>query len=59
MKIHQLDGFEFSYVRTPKDMTGTLRPFYPHWWVQYLADGQSWRFDTKAQVLEWIELWNA
>jgi hypothetical protein len=56
-KIYYLDGFEYAYIRTQKDMYGTMHPFQAHWWVQYLGDGQSAMFDTKAECLAWIKEW--
>lgn len=57
-KIYNVPGFQFSYIRTPKDMYGTMYPFEPHWWIQYLGDGQTARFETKSECLAWIKEWD-
>ena len=57
-KIYNVPHFQFAYIRTPKDMNGTMYQFQPHWWVQYLGNGQSATFDTKAECLQWINEWN-
>lgn len=58
MKIHQIEGFEFSYIRSPKDMTGTMQPFSFCWLIQYLVDGQIAFFDSKAECLLWAAEFN-
>ena len=57
-KIYNVPGFQFAYIRSPKDMYGTMHNFAPHWWVQYLGDGQSAIFDTKPECLTWIKSWD-
>ena len=58
-KIYNVPGFEYGYVRSQKQMYGTMGPsFQPHWWVQYLGDGQSRMFNTKAECLAWIKEWD-
>jgi hypothetical protein len=57
-KIYDVPYFQYAYVRTQKDMYGTMYPFQPHWWVQYLGNGASARFDTKAECLAWIKEWD-
>lgn len=57
-KIYNVPGFQFAYVRSPKDMYGTMYPFRSHWWAQYMGDGQSAIFDTKPECLAWIKSWN-
>ena len=58
-KIHDAPGFEYAYIRSPKQIAGTMGPsFQPHWWVQHLGDGQSRIFDTKAECLAWIKEWD-
>jgi hypothetical protein len=58
-KIYNVPYFQFGYVRTQKDMYGTMGPsFEPHWWVQYLGNGQSAMFETKAECLQWIKEWD-
>jgi hypothetical protein len=57
-KIHVMPGFEFAYIRSPKDINGTMEPFKPHWWIQYLGNGQSAIFDTKTQCIEWANEWD-
>ena len=54
-KIYKLDGFEYAYIRSPKDMAGTMGEFTPHWWVQYLGNGASEMFATKQECLDWIK----
>ena len=58
-KIYKVAGFEYAYIRSPKDMAGTMYPFRPHWWAQYLGNGESAMFDTKAECLAWIKEWDA
>ena len=57
-KIYNVPGFQFAYIRSQKDMCGTMYPFKPHWWIQYLGNGESAIFDTKSQCLEWIKEWD-
>ena len=57
-KIYNVPGFQFAYVRSPKDMYGTMYPFRSHWWAQYMGDGQSAIFDTKPECLAWIKSWD-
>ena len=57
-KIYSVPGFEFSYIKSRKDMAGTMDDFTPHWWVQYLGNGQSERFNNKQECLDWIKEWN-
>ena len=57
-KIYSVPYFEYGYIKKPSDMYGTLTPFRPCWWVQYLGDGQSKLFDTKKQCLQWIKEWD-
>ena len=57
-KIYDVPYFQYAYVRTQKDMYGTMYPFQPQWWVQYLGNGASARFDTKAECLAWIKEWD-
>ena len=57
-KVYKVPGFEFGYIKSKKDMAGTMGDFQPHWWVQYLGNGASERFDTKQQCLDWIKEWN-
>ena len=58
-KIYNAPSFEYGYVRSQKQMYGTMgSSFQPHWWVQYLGDGQSRMFDTKAECLAWIKEWD-
>jgi hypothetical protein len=57
-KIYNVPYFQFAYVRTQKDMYGMMHPFQPHWWVQYLGNGASAMFDTKAECLAWIKEWD-
>ena len=58
-KIYNVPGFQFAYIRSPKDRCGTMGPlFAPHWWVQYLGDRQSAIFDTKPECLAWIKSWD-
>jgi hypothetical protein len=57
-KIYNVPGFQFAYVRSPKDMYGTMYPFRSHWWAQYMRDGQSAIFDTKPECLAWIKSWD-
>jgi hypothetical protein len=57
-KIYNVPGFQFAYIKTPKDMYGTMYPFQPHWWIQYLGDGQTATFGTKSECLEWIKEWD-
>jgi len=57
-KIYNVPGFQFAYIRSPKDRYGTMHNFAPHWWVQYMGDGQSAIFDTKPECLAWIKSWN-
>jgi hypothetical protein len=58
-KIYNVPGFQFAYIRSPKDRYGTMGPsFSPHWWVQYMGDGQSAIFDTKPECLAWIKSWD-
>jgi hypothetical protein len=56
-KIYTVSGFEFGYIKSPKDICGTMHPFRPHWWIQYLGNGQSEIFDTKQECLNWIKEW--
>jgi hypothetical protein len=58
-KIYNVPGFQFAYIRTPKDMYGTMYPFEPHWWIQYLGDGQTAMLDTKKACLAWIKEFNS
>jgi hypothetical protein len=57
-KIYNVPGFQFAYIRTPKDRYGTMQNFAPHWWAQYMGDGQSAIFDTKPECLAWIKSWD-
>jgi hypothetical protein len=57
-KIYNVPGFQFAYIRSPKDIYGTMHDFAPHWWVQYIGDGQSAIFDTKPECLAWIKSWD-
>ena len=58
-KIYDVPYFQYAYIRTQKDMYGTMGPsFEPHWWVQYLGNGQSETFGTKAECLAWIKSWD-
>ncbi len=57
-KIYNVPGFQFAYIRSPKDRYGTMHNFAPHWWAQYMGDGQSAIFDTKPECLAWIKSWN-
>ena len=57
-KIYNVPGFQFAYVRSPKDMYGTMHPFRSHWWAQYMGDGQGAIFDTKPECLAWIKSWD-
>jgi len=54
-KIYYVEGFEYGYIRSPKDICGTMHPFRPHWWIQYLGNGQSTICNTKAECLAWIK----
>ena len=66
-KIYSVPNFEYGYIRKEEDMVGIMAykssstltiPFRPHWWVQYLGNGQSAIFDTKKECLQWIKKWN-
>jgi len=57
-KVYTVSGFEFGYIKSAKDMAGTMSDFEPHWWVQYLGNGESSRFSTKQECLDWIKEWN-
>lgn len=57
-KIYRDGPFEYGYVRSPKQLNCTMLPtFRPHWWAQYLRDGTSEIFNTKAECLAWIAEW--
>lgn len=57
-KIYSVPHFEYAYIKKESDMAGIMIPFRPHWWVQYLGDGQSAIFETKKQCIQWIKEWN-
>jgi hypothetical protein len=57
-KIYNVPYFQYAYIRTPKDISGTMGEFKPHWWVQYLGNGAYEMFDTKAECLAWIKEWD-
>lgn len=58
-KIYSLPGFEFCYIRSKKQLSGTMHNFAPHWWIQYLGNGQSAILESKAACLAWIQEFNA
>ena len=50
------DGqFEFSYIRSPKQIAGVLTPFRPTWLVQYLGDGTMAWPDNRRGVFEFVD----
>ena len=50
-KIYNAPGFQYGYVRSQKEMYGTMGPsFQPHWWAQYLGNGQSAMFDIPEDL---------
>lgn len=51
-------NFEYGYVRKESELSGRMYNFRPHWWAQYLDDGTSDIFDTKAECLAWMKSWN-
>ena len=54
---NQYTDFDWGYIATPDDMCGTMTPFKPTWWAQYLEDGtQDW-FDTKSECIAWMTSW--
>lgn len=58
-KIYNVQGFQFAYIRSPRDLYGTMHNFTPHWWVQYLGNGETAMLDTKKACLEWIREFNS
>ena len=49
--------FEYSHVKYPRQMYGTMSPFRPHFWVQHLPSGEQEIFNTRKGVFEWIKEW--
>jgi hypothetical protein len=50
--------FQYGYVAKASDMCGKMEPeFEPHWWAQYLGDGITAHFNTRAETLAWIRSW--
>tara|TARA_R110000787_G_scaffold207216_1_gene317315 strand:- start:35 stop:238 length:204 start_codon:yes stop_codon:yes gene_type:complete len=54
------DGaFQLGYTATPEEMCGTLTPWRPHWWAQYMGDGAGDIFYTYREALAWIREYRA
>jgi hypothetical protein len=58
-KIYNVQGFQFAYIRSPRDLCGTMHNFVPHWWIQYLGNGETAMLDTKKACLAWIREFNS
>jgi hypothetical protein len=55
--MDQFKDFEWGYLSAQKDMCGTMTPFRPMWWAQYLGDGTQEWFDTKSECIAWMRDW--
>ena len=49
--------FDWGYISAQKDMCGTMTPFRPMWWAQYLGDGTQEWFDTRSECIAWMRDW--
>ena len=57
-KTYRTARCEYGYVRSPKEIAGRMEPFRPHWWAQYLGNGDWTTFATKKECLAWCLEWN-
>jgi hypothetical protein len=49
------DGaFQYGHMSRPDQMCGTLTPWRPHWWVQYMGNGAGHICSTYREALAWI-----
>ena len=49
--------FQYSYVKSPCQIFGTMTPFRPHFSVQHLSSGEQETFNTRQGMFEWIGEW--
>ena len=54
-EIRRWNSFEYGYIASPDDMYGTMTPFSPHWWAQYLHNGAWHTTRTKAEIMDWMK----
>ena len=47
-------GFQFGFTARPDQMAGTMEPFRPHWWCQYMGNGASYIADDYRDMLKWM-----
>mgnify|MGYP003671207366 CR=1 FL=1 len=47
-------AFEFGHVSTPDQMVGSMEPFSPHWWCQYMGNGAGFHAGTYREILQWM-----
>ena len=54
-KDYRNGKFEYCYVRSAKELVGTMLPFRPHWEVWYCADGTMEICNSRAECEQWIK----
>ena len=47
-------GFQFGFTARPDQMAGTMEPFRPHWWCQYMGNGAFYIADDYKDMLGWM-----
>jgi len=47
-------AFEYGHVSSPDQMVGSMEPFSPHWWSQYMGNGAGHHADTYREILQWM-----
>jgi hypothetical protein len=57
LRADHVPGFECYFINKPEQIAGTLQPFKPKWWVQYLDNGTMEIFDTLKEAQQWVREW--
>jgi len=54
----RVQGFDTGFIAKPEDMAGTMTPFSPSWWAQYLGDGTQEYFTDIKDCQKWLREWD-
>jgi hypothetical protein len=54
-RANTIPGFDTGFNATQEDMAGTMTPFRPHWYAQYLGNGAWEIFETPKEGVAWIK----